>query len=326
MGARQDRGMPTLPPGYSVRRPTLDDGPNVFAVVAAQNIDAIGAADYTEQDASDELDEPTFDRDRDGWLVLTEAGEPAGWAWAVIKTGSDNTEMQVYALPGHDELYGWLWETAEERAREKAREAGYSTTRLDINMYPQEKRTRRTAEAKGYQAAARFVRMRIDHPQLVPPPSLPEGTTLRHGTSEEKVRRDALDVRNKAFHDHYGFVPKDYDEWVQEREGSAAHDWSLVHVLYDGEEPAAVLVRTNHFVPDENLGYVLTLGTVPGNQGRGLAGFLLRYAFAEDAAIGRAGTVLHVDSNPQRPALGLYTRAGMREVLVIDSWRKLLDV
>jgi len=102
------------------------------------------------------------------------------------------------------------------------------------------------------------------------------------------VRRDFLNVRNESFADHFGFVFKEYDTWVTEREASSAHDWSLLHVAYVDGEPAAGILRTNNFVPDENCGYVLTLGTAPKYQSRGLA-----------AAMGSAGQSLRV-ARPSR--------------------------
>lgn len=39
-------------------------------------------------------------------------------------------------------------------------------------------------------------------------------------------------------------------------------------------------------------------------------------------AAGRAGTILHVDSNNTTPALSLYESVGMRATLVIDVWRR----
>jgi hypothetical protein len=44
--------------------------------------------------------------------------------------------------------------------------------------------------------------------------------------------------------------------------------------------------------------------------------------FALDAAAGRSGTILHVDTNNPTPALGLYLSVGMRATLVIDVWRR----
>jgi mycothiol synthase len=196
-----------------------------------------------------------------------------------------------------------------------------SSPTIDVGIFPNDEPMRAIAAARGFTPAATFIRMRIDHPMRVPYPSALDGVALRHGIDSEQVRRDFLNVRNEAFATHFGFVYKHYGEWVAEREASSAHDWSLLSVAYVDGEPAAGILRTNNFVPDENCGYVLTLGTAPKYQSRGLGGYMLRHAFAADAEQGRVGTILHVDSNPQRPAIGLYQRHGMREVLQIDVWR-----
>jgi ribosomal protein S18 acetylase RimI-like enzyme len=62
-----------------------------------------------------------------------------------------------------------------------------------------------------------------------------------------------------------------------------------------------------------------------GARGRGPAKLLLRQAFARDARAGRIGTILHVDTNNPTPALGVYERVGMRPVLVIDVWRRIIS-
>jgi mycothiol synthase len=88
-------------------------------------------------------------------------------------------------------------------------------------------------------------------------------------------------------------------------------------------EPAAMLLGADSFAEDENCGYVRTLGVRKAFRGRGLARYLLRVAFAYDAANGRTGTYLHVDS-VGTPALGLYLSEGMHLTLVMDVWRKTL--
>ena len=62
-----------------------------------------------------------------------------------------------------------------------------------------------------------------------------------------------------------------------------------------------------------------------GLRGRGLAKFLLRDQFALDAAAGRTGTILHVDTNNPTPALDLYLSVGMTATLVIDAWQLRVD-
>lgn len=312
-------------PGYRPRRATPADAQEIFDLVAAHEIPLIGAPSATIEDVADELVEPDFDLDTDGWLVHDEAGQAVGWGWACRKGTSSILDISVYVRPGHDALAGWLWERAEQRAVEIARQLGHGEATLDIGIFPNDELLTGLAAQRGFSPQTTFVRMRIDHTGEVPHPRPPAEVSLGHG-DDPRVRRHVVEIRNEAFADHFGFAPKTYDDWAKEREASSAHDWRLIHVAYVAGEPAACLVRTNNFVPDENCGYVLTLGTVPRFQGRGLGGYLLRHAFAEDAAQGRAGTILHVDTNPKRPALRLYQRHGMRAVLKIDAWQRTLPV
>jgi ribosomal protein S18 acetylase RimI-like enzyme len=85
-----------------------------------------------------------------------------------------------------------------------------------------------------------------------------------------------------------------------------------------------MLQGNDQFVDDEGCGYIARLAVVEAARGRGLAKLLLRHAFARDARAGRIGTILHVDTNNPTPALGLYESVGMRPVLVIDVWRRVV--
>jgi GNAT superfamily N-acetyltransferase len=337
-----------LPKGYTMRRATADDAEIIFEVQAAHEVPIIGRPNATLDDVRDELVEPDFDLDADGFLIFgplavatTETGPagaavrpdtaPAavasraavGWGWACRKGDSDNVDIAMYVRPGHEAIAGWLLDAVLARTVEIGRELDHHRVVVDFGAYPADKLVTGLLRASGFEPATRFNRMRIDHVPSPAFPDVPDGVELRHGT-DVQVRKDAIAVRNDAFSDHFGFVSRTFEQWAADREASSSHDWALVHVAYLDGVPAAVLVRTNNFVPDENCGYVLTLGTAHERQGRGLGGYLLKYAFAADAAAGRVGTVLHVDTNPQRPALGLYQRNGMRSVLVIDVWRRSL--
>jgi mycothiol synthase len=57
-----------------------------------------------------------------------------------------------------------------------------------------------------------------------------------------------------------------------------------------------------------------------------LPSFCCGDAFALDAAAGRSGTILHVDTNNPTPALGLYLSVGMTATLAIDVWRRVLPL
>lgn len=313
-----------LPAGYTARAAKIDDAKDIYEVIAAHQIPVVGKPDTTLEDVVDDLGEPDWDIDRDGWLVHDPDGAAVGWGWACRKGDSANTDIDIYARPEQPgAIAAWLWGTAQERAREIARELGHTEVTIDIGVFPDDAVVREVAGINGFAPAATFIRMRIDHTGLREHPNRPAGVELRPA-AEERVRRDALTIRNEAFADHFGSVARAYEDWAAEREASGSHDWALVHVAYVDDEPAALLLRTNNFVPDENCGYVLTLGTMPKFRNRGIASYLLRYAFADDAEAGRAGTILHVDTNPKRPALGFYQRNGMHPIRTIDIWRKAL--
>jgi len=314
----------TVPSGHTTRRATLDDVEAIFEVVAAHNIPVCGDPNSTLEDVADELVEPGFDLDTDSWLIQDADGLTVGWGWACRKEDSPNVDIAVFARPGSEDAAAWLWEAVQHRAVEIVRELGHSMAVVDSAIFRADERVRALCEAHGYAPATTFFRLRIDHDGAVPFPDPPLPLDLR-SADDPDVRRDAHAVREEGFSDHFGVVPTSYEAWVRAREASSAHDWRMVHVAYVDGTPAATLVRTNSFVPDENCGYVQTLATRPAYQGRGLGRYLLRYAFAADAADGRLGTYLHVDTDPKRPALGLYLGVGMRQIQTIDVWRRRIE-
>ncbi|WP_327092888.1 GNAT family N-acetyltransferase [Nonomuraea sp. NBC_01738] len=308
---------------HHLRRPRIDDAAAIHELVSACDLAVIGAVDATLDDIADELAEPGFDRDRDGWVAEGEDGVLTGWAWTVRKGDSDMVEVEVLVRPGVEGLAGILWDHVLTRAAELAREAGHDGATADLGVYRTDEAKRAEAAARGFAPATGFHRMRIDFDGPVGHPELPAGLTLATG-EDEQVREHAHRVHQEGFADHFGFVKVDYDAWYARRQAQSTNDWAQLTVAYVDGEPAAMLHRTNMFASDENCGYVATLAVLPAHRGAGLGRFLLRHAFAEDAARGRAGTILHVDSNNTTPALGLYTSAGMRPVLVIDVWRRRL--
>ncbi|NUT41035.1 MAG: GNAT family N-acetyltransferase [Thermoactinospora sp.] len=310
---------------YELRRPRVEDAPEIFELASACTVESIGFADVTLDDIADELVEPGFDRERDGWLAWRD-GTLVAWAWACRKGDSDNVDIEVLVRPGTpDDLAPRLWELVLGRAREIAAELGHDSVTTDIGVYRPDTAQRDMAARHGFAPATSFHRMRIDFTGPVEAPELPAGLTLHRGESEE-VLREAHGVQQEAFAEHFGFVKTSFEEWFARRDASASTDWSQALLARIDGEPAALVIGTDQFAEDEDCGYVLTLAVRPAYRGRGLGRFLLRTAFAEDYARGRKGTLLHVDSNNTTPALGLYTSAGMRPVLVIDVWRLNLKV
>ncbi len=303
---------------YEIRRPVVADAVTVHELVAEHDIEVTGRPDWTLDDIADTLKE--LDLDHDSWLVRSD-GRLLGWGYARRNGASENVDIDVQARePGAAAL---LWDLALGRAADLAREAGHDHAVVDISLYEQDKAMREAAERRGFAPATSFHRMRADH-SGVRPVFLP-GVGVEAGAPGcEAVLRTAHRVHQEGFAEHFGFVPKTFEEWTAEMESSSANDWGQLLLARVHGEPAAMLLGTDHFVSDENCGYVRTLAVRPGFRGYGLGKLLLSRAFAADERRGRVGTILHVDSNNVTPALGLYESVGMRPVLVIDVWRAVV--
>lgn len=304
-------------------RPRAEDAPAIHELVAACDIAVIGVPDATLGDIADELAEPGFALDTDGWLVHDAGGTLVAWAWACAKGDSDMIDIEVLVRPGVEGLTDELWRLVLGRAGELALERGHDAATVDIGIYRADTAKQALAKAHGFAPGTSFHRMRVDHEGPVEPPVPVPGLTLHSGETEA-VRKEAHQIHQEAFADHFGFVKVDYEHWFERRQAQSVTDWSQLVVARIDGRPAALIVANNQFVTDEDCGYVATLAVLPEHRGKGLGRFLLRHAFAADAARGRRGTLLHVDSNNTTPALDLYLSAGMRPVLVIDVWRRLI--
>ncbi|HUH08509.1 MAG TPA: GNAT family N-acetyltransferase [Egibacteraceae bacterium] len=318
--------IPELPDGFFARRPTVDDAPDIHELVAARDTAAIGVPDATVEDIADELAEPDFDLGADGWLVEDPGGRLVGWGWACRKGRSDNVDIEVCVRPGAEAIAPWLWATALHRSTEIARALGHPRAVVDIGIYRAAEAQRSEAQSRGFSPATTFHRLRIDQsgPRTAPEP--PAGVTVRSDSDDESLRRTAHRVYQESFAEHFGFVPKSYEQWAAEIEASSTLDWSMATVAEVDGVPAALLFTGDQFVADENCGYIFLLAVLPEYRGMGLARFLLSLAFSHDAAKARSGTILHVDTENTTPALGLYLSAGMRPVLVIDVWRRVVPI
>jgi mycothiol synthase len=315
---------PSLPPGYRLSRPDLDSAAEIYDLVAAVDTAVLGRPDVTPDDVADELVEPGFEPATDGWLVHDPDGRLVAWAWACGKGDSENVDVAVITPAGEGEVAAYLWPLVQRRAVEIAGGLGYDRVVIDAGAYRDDKHRRRQLVSHGFEHAATFQRLRIDHDGPRPQPNRPPGVVVRDGSAGQEVLRVGHAVRNEAFSEHFGFVANDYADWLARMQASSANDWSQLRVAFVRGEPAAMLLGTNSFAEDENCGYVRTLGVRKKFRGLGLARYLLRLAFATDAANGRFGTYLHVDS-VGAPAVALYTSEGMRPTLVMDVWRRTLS-
>jgi mycothiol synthase len=307
----------------AARRPTLDDAQEIYELLAACDIAAIGRSDTVLDDVRDDLTEPGFDMGVDSWLVH-EGSALVGFGCARRRSDSDNVDIDVYTAEAGSAAADWLWTAVVRRAVEIARTLGHPRALVDIAVHRADSPKAGAARARGFELATSFYRMRLEHTGRPEQPALPAGVALVTANDDDGLRRAAHDIRDAAFTEHFGYCVEPHDDWVAAIEAQSAHDWSQLRIATVDGVPAGMLLGSNHFAADDDCGYVAILAVLPAYRRRGLGALLLRDHFAADARRGRIGTILHVDANNTTPALGLYESVGMRQVLVIDVWRKSL--
>jgi ribosomal protein S18 acetylase RimI-like enzyme len=315
--------MTELPEGWSTRRPTLADVPEILALVHASDIAAIGAPDFTTEEVREMLTAPRTDMERDCWLAVDAAGAIVGWAYPHNASGRDRDFIEVYVWPerGVPALRPLL-ALLLARVAERGREFGHEPYTVRAGAVPTEQPWIAALTEAGFAFLKRHARMTMslkDAPTTAPEP--PAGVTVRpiRAGDETEMRRFHATIE-EAFRDS-DHPATDYETWVAQRanESSIAYDeWFVGEV--DGEW-AGVLESSDMGIED-NGGWVRALGVLRPYRRRGVGEALLRRAFAVYAAKGRTEAGLGVDlANPTRAAR-LYRAVGMHPLYEADIYQR----
>lgn len=301
--------IPNLPSGYTARRPTHDDIPAILAVIAACDLAETGSADeFTAEDIENDWkrSDPTQNayilRAPDGSLVASGTAFPEGDA---------RVNLDVYILPEHRGrgLGTGLTHALEARAREMLAGAPSDarlTTHTGVNT--SNRHATELLEHEGYTVVRHFWQMRIEMDAPPPPPVWPEGVTVRacvRGQDERAV----FETLEEAFADHWGHVPRRYDDWYEINVASETYDPALWFLATAANDAPAGAARGRKRGGE---GWINTLGVRRPWRRSGLGMALLLQAFGAFYAGGARAVALGVDARNPTGATRLYERAGMR--------------
>jgi len=173
-------------------------------------------------------------------------------------------------------------------------------------------------EREGYTLTRVFWQMSVTLDAAPAAPEWPEGVTVR-AFEPGRDEHATFDAVEEAFSDHWGHVPRTYEQW-SERFTRSDFDPTLWFLAMDGEEIAGVVLCAHH--PDT--GWVNTVGVRRSWRKRGLAMALLLHAFAEMYRRGERKISLGVDAQSLTGATRLYERAGMHPALEAAVYQKEL--
>ena len=295
-----------LAPGYTIRHPELADLDAVYAVIVASEIEEFGESQGYSIDEL-EGDWTQLDLGRDAWVAIAPDGALAGYGY-VQDRRHIRLDVEVYVHPAH---YGrgigtTLVRLAEVRAREHVPLAPPGT-RVVVNNWINalNAEARSLLEREGYTPVRYFFRMEITFNEEPAAASWPAGISVRSGEADDDLR-PFYETSEEAMADHWGHVPRPYEEW-RERHTRSNFDPSLWFLALDDEEPAGAVMCS----VSDGIGWIDGLTVRRPWRRRGLGFALLTHAFRELYGRGMQRMALGVDAESPTGATRLYERAGM---------------
>ncbi|WP_436526335.1 GNAT family N-acetyltransferase [Actinoplanes sp. HUAS TT8] len=301
--------MSVLPPGWTTRRPTLDDVPQILGLVHASDIAAVGEPDFSADEVRQELTGPNTDIDRDCWLAFDADGEIAGWAYPQNPTGGARDFVEVYVWPERGvPAQRPLLDLIMGRMAERAAELGHDVYTVRAGAIPNETTYIEALTAAGFTFLKQHARMRMTLDGVSPEvPEPPAGVTIRPVRPDDdgEMRRFHA-VIEEAFldSDHPSMA---YEDWRRQFGSGPFDEWFVAEA--DGE--VAGVLQSTEPDDDANEGWVRFLAVLRPYRKRGLGEALLRRAFAVYAGKGRPLAGLGVDMANPTEAARLYRKVGM---------------
>ena len=139
---------------------------------------------------------------------------------------------------------------------------------------------------------------------------------------KEDDLRTFHEVHQDAFSQHFGFMPRQFNEWS---ELVLRHkvEINLQAWLISVNGVPAGFVDFNDEQLHNDSGYVAGLGVRQAFQGKGLGEALLRRAIQINSELGRSKLCLSVDAGNESGALRLYEKVGMKP---ISEWHQYEDL
>ena len=309
-----------LPSGCTLRPPVMADAQGVADLIAARDIADYGSTDASVEEVQNYWEAPRFDLQQDARLIVASDGLIVGYE-EVYPRSDERLEYDGYVHPRETGRgFGTLllrW--AEERARQRVAEM--QTTGQVIlrgNTAAVDQNASAMFKAEGFASVRQFWRMEVEMTSPPDWPAWPAGITVR-AMRLEHDERVVHAVIEEAFADHWGYVPRSFEDWEQAVLQSDGFDSALTFMAFDGHEVAGVVVNRYR-----DIAWVWQLAVRRAWRKRGLGLALLLHSFNEFYQRGDRAVGLGVDAQSLTGATRLYEKAGMRVTRRVDTYEKVL--
>ena len=310
----------TLPDGFQMRHPTMDDLKAVHNVITTSDLAYLGSADITLDEVRTDWLAPTFNLQKDAWVVTNSAGQVVGYASAGqqehVRLHSEVIVLPEYSRRG---LQDALLTQVERWGQEQVPQARPDVRVALMSYIAQgDEQGALALQRHGFKEIRRSWNMEITMNEAPAEPEWPVGISVR--TFRPGDERIVFDTDEEAFKDHWGHMPGNFERWMHWTVERETFDPTLWFLAYEGDRMAGVSLCTHR----DELGWVDTLAVLRPWRKLGLGKALLQHSFGEFYRRGTRTVGLGVDAQNLTGATRLYERVGMHVVRVYINYEKEL--
>lgn len=310
----------TLPDGFQMRHPMMDDLKAVHNVITTSDLAYLGSADITLDEVRTDWLAPTFNLQKDAWVVTNSAGQVVGYASAGqqehVRLHSEVIVLPEYSRRG---LQDALLTQVEQWGQEQVPQARPDVRVALMSYIAQgDEQGALALQRHGFKEIRRSWNMEITMNEAPAEPEWPVGISVR--TFRPGDERIVFDTDEEAFKDHWGHMPGNFERWMHWTVERETFDPTLWFLAYEGDRMAGVSLCTHR----DELGWVDTLAVLRPWRKLGLGKALLQHSFGEFYRRGTRTVGLGVDAQNLTGATRLYERVGMHVVRVYINYEKEL--
>lgn len=308
-----------LPEAFTVRPPTMDDVKITTALIRLCDITEYGDSLATESGTAAAWREITETLKDAALLVFAPDGQLVGYARARnVADVKFYVFIRVHPDFAQAGIQAYLLHQMEAFVRQNVSlAAGDARIALVAWLGDANVLMRSLFEQEGFSVVRSTWRMEIELEQTPPEPRLPAGIIIRPFIPGQDERA-TFEANDEAFHDHWGYVPGNYDEWLRWAIEREDFDPSLYFLACDNDQIAGVSLC----LQKPASGWVDDLSVRRPWRHRGVGMALLQHTFREFYRRGIYKVALDVDSQNLTGATRLYQRAGMQMTRRFNTYEK----
>lgn len=321
----------TLPEGFTMRPPTLDDAQGIADVFNAYLQTMVGRVSYSTEMFRGILTHPAIEIERDIRIILNDMGQVVAYSGVgnVAPYVEINLVFRIHPDYENPQIRSVLLNWGEDLAIESVERAPKDALVLATTWcFDKDTATLAYLADTDFEHVRSSYRMQIALNQPIPEQQFPSHIAIKTFAEVDHDLCQLIEADNEAFRDHWGYVSQPIETQLEQTQhwidNSPNIDFNYWYLAMDGDEIAGSSLCAYYVIGQENHGHVDSLSVRPQWRRQGIALNLLYHSFHELKNLGRTHVTLSVDAQSLTGATRLYKKAGMEVIETTMTWEKIL--